>query len=192
MKIVHILVFTVCLSATIYAQDETQKVENSIKNQFQEVLDTSNDFQDFKVIKKTKMTALQSNVLDSITKLEEALISKQLQINEQQSTIKTLENNLNATKENLEVSKDKEDGIVFLGMLLNKNTYNTLMFSIIGLLLVALLFYIYKFNNSNKVTKESKEKLEGIETEFERFRQKKLEDEQILRRKLQDEINKNK
>ena len=66
------------------------------------------------------------------------------------------------------------------------------MWSIIGLLIIGLLFFIYKFKNSNAVTKEAKLKLAETEEEFDQHRQKKLEEQQQLRRKLQDEINKNK
>ena len=49
---------------------------------------------------------------------------------------------------------------------------------------------MYKFYNSNTVTKEAQNNLTDVEQEFELHRKKSLEKEQKLRRKLQDEINK--
>ena len=88
-------------------------------------------------------------------------------------------------------SIEKEDGIEILGMLTKKSTYNTIMWSIIALLIAAFLFIFFKFNKSNAVTKEANLKLAETEEEFDAHRQKTLEREQQLRRKLQDEINKN-
>ena len=67
-----------------------------------------------------------------------------------------------------------------------------MLFSTIGMLVLGLLFFIIKFKNSNIITKQTKHKLSEIEQEFDSYRQKKLEEQQILRRKLQDEINKKK
>jgi hypothetical protein len=66
------------------------------------------------------------------------------------------------------------------------------MWSIIGALLALLIFFVYKFNNSNVVTKEAKLALSEMEEEFEEHRKVALEREQKVRRQLQDEINKQK
>jgi hypothetical protein len=66
------------------------------------------------------------------------------------------------------------------------------MWSIIAALFALLLFFIYKFKNSNTLTRQAKFKLEEVESEFEEHRRIALEREQKVRRQLQDEINKNK
>ncbi|MCB0431897.1 MAG: tRNA (guanine-N1)-methyltransferase, partial [Mangrovimonas sp.] len=66
------------------------------------------------------------------------------------------------------------------------------LWGIIGILLALLGFFIYKFKNSNTITKESKKALADIELEFEEHRKVALEREQKVRRQLQDELNKQK
>jgi len=66
------------------------------------------------------------------------------------------------------------------------------MWGIIGVLAVLWLFFAYKFKSSNSITKEANTKLAETEQEFEEHRKRALEREQQVRRKLQDEINKNK
>ena len=73
-----------------------------------------------------------------------------------------------------------------------KISYNMLIWYIIGALLDLLIFFVYKFNNSNVVTKEAKLALAEMEEEFEEHRKVALEREQKVRRQLQDEINKQK
>ena len=55
-----------------------------------------------------------------------------------------------------------------------------------------LNIFIFKFKRSNTLTKEAQEKLIDTEAEYDTHRQNALEREQQLRRKLQDELNKQK
>ena len=166
--------------------------ENDLENQFNEVLKKSNNYQEYKVIKKVEINALKKNVLDTVSALEQNIASSSIEIEEQKSTISSLNTELETTKNNLTVSKGKEEGIELLGILTNKSTYNTLVFSLIGILLLTIFVLFYKFNNSNSVTKSTLTKISETEEELDTFRQKSIEREQQLRRKLQDEINKNK
>ncbi|EDM43508.1 UDP-N-acetylglucosamine 1-carboxyvinyltransferase [unidentified eubacterium SCB49] len=178
------------LTFNVLAQSNTEN-NNSIKNQFIDVVDGSNSYQEFKVIPKSKLIVLRKNVSDSIDKLEQTILASQNKIDEQKAQISQLENTLSNTNADLAVSKEKEDGISFFGSLVKKATYNTIMWSIIGGLILALAFFIFKFKNSNAITKEANIKLAETESEFEAHRSKKLEEIQQIRRKLQDEINKN-
>ena len=67
-----------------------------------------------------------------------------------------------------------------------------ILWSIIAVLLGLLLIYIFRFNRSNSVTLSTNGKFDELEIEYENHRQRSLEREQQLRRKLQDEINKQK
>ena len=182
-----ILLSFLVVSTSFFAQDNS----NSIENQFINVIDKSNNYQEFKVIKKTKIYNLRKNVLDSISALEAKIGTSQSEIERQKTEIESLTQNLGTTQSNLTASIEKEDGIEILGMLTKKSTYNTILWSIILGLIAILGFLFYKFKNSHAVTKAVKLKYDEIETEFEAHRRKTLENEQQLRRKLQDEINKN-
>ena len=180
------------LCATLsYSQNNAQK-ENSIEAQFVEVIDKSNNYQKYKVIKRTKLAGLRQNILDSIKALEESIQQKDITIAAQNSDITSLEARLNTTQNNLNTSIEKEGIISLFGITTKKGTYNFLLFSTIGILILGLFLFIVKFKNSNIITKQTKLKLSEIEQEFDTYRQKKLEEQQLLRRKLQDEINKNK
>ena len=75
-------------------------------------------------------------------------------------------------------------------MPLTKGTYMAMMWGIVAILILALVFFIYKFKNSNAVTKEAKKRLDDTEKEFDTYKKKALEKEQRLGRLLQDEKNK--
>ncbi len=175
------------VSITGFSQDDN----NSIENQFIKIVDQSNNFQEFKVIKKTKMKVLQKNVIDSIAALKAQITTSQVEIEKQKSEIEQLTKNLNTTESNLSASIEKEDGIEVLGTITKKTTYNSIVWSIILGLIAILGLIFFKYKSSHVITKDTKLKLTEIETDFDAHRRKTLENEQLLRRKLQDEINKN-
>ena len=63
---------------------------------------------------------------------------------------------------------------------------------LIVVFLTLFILYFIKFNQSNKITTESKLALKELEEAFNEHRSKALEREQKIMRKLQDELNKQK
>ncbi|MDO1502661.1 hypothetical protein Q2T40_21440 [Winogradskyella maritima] len=63
---------------------------------------------------------------------------------------------LEETTNNLTSVTEEKDSMSFLGIMVSKSTYNTILWSVMGCLLVFLLFFIYKFRNSNVLTQEAK------------------------------------
>ncbi|RKF04646.1 hypothetical protein C8N26_0031 [Tenacibaculum lutimaris] len=185
-KIAFIFIFT----QSIIAQENLPEQPNTVENQFNELYKKSNNYQIYKVIKKNEYLRLQKSILDSIKVIKTDAASKQVKINEQQKSITELQTKIDTLNTDLATSIGKEDAISFIGIPLDKATYNTIVWGIIFSLLAGLAFFIYRFNNSNVVTKETKSLLADTEEEFEQYKRKSIEKEQKLRRQLQDEINK--
>lgn len=183
-----LLLFTI----PFFAQEATNDVQsNTLEEQFVQVVDKSNNYQDYKIIQKSKINQLRINILDSIKNLKSTIESTNLEIIQKKNQIDSLTSDLKNTELELANSIEKENAIDFFGIETTKSTYNALMWSIISVLLLSLGLFIFKFRNSNMITKDARNKLIEVEEEFDRHRQKTLEEQQQLRRKLQDEINKN-
>ena len=182
-----LLLWFLVVSITGFSQDDS----NSIESQFIKVVDKSNSYQKYKVIKKTKIEGLRKNVLDTIEMLELKIATSKDQIGNLKSQIELLTKTLDTTKSNLAASIEEEDKIEALGLVMTKTTYNTLLWSIISGLLGLLGFLLYKHKNGHEITKNTKLRLTEVESDFDAHRKKTLTNEQLLRRKLQDEINKN-
>ena len=183
-----LLLFTIPL----FAQEATNDVQsNTLEEQFVQVVDKSNNYQDYKIIQKSKINQLRINILDSIKNLKSTIESTNLEIIQKKNQIDSLTSDLKNTELELANSIEKENAIDFFGIETTKSTYNALMWSIISVLILSLGLFIFKFRNSNVITKDARNKLVEVEEEFDRHRQKTLEEQQQLRRKLQDEINKN-
>ncbi len=184
-NIAFISILTLLVATPIFGQQ-------TIDQQFEDLLKKSNNYQEYKVVKKEKIYTLRKNILDSISKFEETIQTSTSKIEQQNSSITALNTNLEQTKKELTVSKGKENGIVVLGMLTNKTTYTLIVFITLAILIFIIVVLFIKYKSSFAIIKTTKSKLVETDEEFENFRQRSLEREQQIRRKLQDEINKNK
>jgi hypothetical protein len=189
MKSSFLAFFLILSSASITAQ-QTVTEENTLENQFDKIYRISTSYQTYKVISKEGFQKLKSNVLDSLNLIENALSEKVSLLKTKESDIQRLNEKINNTQISLDASIKKENSISLFGLALNKTTYNSILWFLIIVLLMGMLFFMYKFSNSNLLTKEAKHNLAEVEQELSLFRKKTLENEQKLRRQLQDEINK--
>ncbi len=194
MKTINFL-FVLLFSTSLFAQTKLTKKEirelpNTIENEFKKAYGLSNTWKEYKMIPRNEFLVFQKNVLDSVTILRKEIVARQEIVDSQKKEITTLNENVSKVSYDLTSSQDKENQISVLGIATNKTTYNMFTWSLIGILLLALVFFISKFKSSNFLTKKAKNDLAEIEQEFESFRKKSLEKEQKLRRQLQDEINK--
>ena len=189
MKSSFLAFFLIVSGFSITAQ-QTVTEENTLENQFDKIYRISTSYQTYKVISKEGYRKLKNNVLDSLNLIENMLSKKVSLLKTKESDIQRLNEKINNTQINLDASIKKENSISLFGLALNKTTYNSILWFLIIALLVGMLFFMYKFSNSNLLTKEAKHNLAEVDQELSQFRKKTLEKEQKLRRQLQDEINK--
>lgn len=186
-----ILLLTVCFALYVLPAIAQQKT-TTLEELFVDVIDKSNRYEEYKVVKIYKLNNLKKNVEDSIASIKKDLENAQGTIALQKSEIDTLTQSMSSLQTELNTSIENQDGINLFGALINKTTYKITMWGIIGILVLVVLYLLFKFKNSNVITKAAKLKLTETDEEFETHRQQALEREQQLRRKLQDEIIKNK
>ena len=190
------LLITLFLTFQLFAQQSkdsitTTKPINTIDLQFNTLYKKSGSYQIYKVVLKTAFRELQANAVDSMQTLTNTISKKNSTINQQKDTIASLQKTSQDTNTQLNDSLEKENSITLFGMQLTKGSYSFILFAIIFVLLVLLLYVLYKYKNSHELTKKAKYGLEDVELEFTIFRKKSIEREQKIRRELQDLIIKN-
>lgn len=192
-KLILAFLFTISISAQTETEKETLSLnDGTIDNQFEYIIKKSNRYQEYKVVKTNWLYTLKAHTLDSLSALRKDLADTQAIVDTQANEISGLKTNLTDTQGNLDKTNVEKNSMALFGLQMSKTSYNLLMWSIIGALLVLLLLFIYKFRNSNSVTRITKNNLTDIEEEFEEHRRNALEREQKVRRQLQDELNKQK
>ena len=194
-KLAIVLLFLLSISlsfAQVQPEEKLSLNKSTINNQFEYVITKSNRYQEYKVVKKTWLYALKAHTLDSLKAVKKQLSDTKILVDNQDKEIQVLKTNLTDTNSTLNQTNLEKDSMSLFGMLMSKTSYNVLMWSIIGGLLAFLLLFVYKFKNSNAVTKDAQFSLAETEEEFEEHRKRALEREQKVMRRLQDEINKQK
>ncbi|ADF53916.1 hypothetical protein [Zunongwangia profunda] len=186
--LITLLIFT-AFTLKSNAQDSILTT-NPIQQKFQELIESSNNYQEYKVVNYDELVDLRDKTNDYIQELKDQITVGKNTADQQEEEIANLEGELKTTQQNLQQVTEEKDNIVFLGMPLTKGTYMAMMWGIVAILILALVFFIYKFKNSNAVTKEAKKRLDDTEKEFDTYKKKALEKEQRLGRLLQDEKNK--
>jgi len=172
----------------INAQDFNSS-ETPILDGFTTLIEKSNDYQGYKVVDYNDLVSLKKNTIEFIAFLKNEITTQQNSIDQQKDEISELKASLETTKQNLAAVTAEKDAITFLGMPFSKGSYMALMWGIVAFLIIALLFFIFRFKKGNIQTTEAKKNLLLTEKEFEDYRAKALEKEQRLGRLLQDERN---
>lgn len=162
----------------------------TLEGVFQQLIDRSGAWQNFKMLDRGKLAAFQRSMTDSINGVRSQLVAEKQKVKENEATIKELNDKITEIQAVLDQTKDQKDSVNFFGLLISKSLYNTIMWSIVLALASLLVLYIYKFSNGNVVTKKSINDLNELQEEYENYRKAAIEREQKVRRQLQDEINK--
>lgn len=176
------------------AQQDLSLDRGTIDSQFEFVYKKSGNYRAdgkrYEVVRIISLDKLRKNVLDTLTASYKNAAELQTTITGHESTISSLNKKLEETTNNLGAVTEEKDSMSFLGIMVSKVTYNSILWSIIAGLLGLTLFFMYKFRRSNILTQEAKSNLSELETEYEDHRRRALEREQKISRQLQDEINK--
>lgn len=189
----HILtLLTLCLSLSLWSQENQPKDEtNQAVQDFQKLIKKSNNFKEYKVIEKVKINAVERKVSQEIEALVTDITELNKTIENKDELIQSHESDIDKLKSQVNNLQNQQNEIKFLGsMPLTKANYKIIIWSVITVLILLLLFFIFKFRRGHLVNSEIKENLNNLEQEFDSYKQNALEKQQRLGRQLQDEKNK--
>lgn len=178
------------------AASQLERNQGTIDNQFEYLITKSYNYTNargtkFKSVRYYWLTELKANTLDSLSQLKKALDTTKSLVENQATEIENLKVNLSKSEKALTDSNNQKDSTSFFGLKTTKTLFNSIICAIIIGLIALLIWFIYKFKDSNELTKTAKYKLKEVEAEYEDHRRIAIEREQKVRRQLQDEINKN-
>ncbi len=200
-RILFIMLFLLAYNQ-LFAQEPKEKQQElsldkgSIDSQFEFIYKKSGNYRAegkrYEVVRNISLDKLRKNVLDTLNTYNKKATELKATITGHTTNIGSLNKKLEETTNNLISVTEEKDSMSFLGILVSKIMYNTILWTIIAGLLGLMLLFMYKFRRSNILTQEAKSNLSELETEYEGHRRRTLEREQKISRQLQDEINKHK
>jgi septal ring factor EnvC (AmiA/AmiB activator) len=197
-KVTHLfLILFLFISTIVVSQNNKGNItqpeldSGTIENQFDYIITKSSSFKDFQLIRKVSILKVKEHTLDSLKSIKNELGASKKSLTQVKATIKGLESEITSLKNEIELTAKDKDSISIFGNQINKTTYNTIVWSIIVVLTLTLLFFVYQFKNNQSIAKQAKREYSKMEDELDAFKKKAMKKEQELMRKLQDEINKN-
>ncbi len=164
--------------------------KGTIADQFKFVVIRSNSYGNKKIIREEWLKSLKDHVLDSLQTFKKALANERQQVITQKDEIEALQKKLESANAEIKTLNSEKSSVSFLGAQMNKTAYKGLVWTIIAGLLGGLLFFLYRFKQSNSITKETRKTVEELRGEFEAYKKRALEREQKVRRELQNVLNK--
>ena len=187
-----LLLFFTLIFTSLNAEDpkELSLDSGNVDNQFEYVIKKSNNYQQYEVIPKEWMVQLRDQVKDTLNGMRLEKTSLQQELNQRAERIEELTSQLASTRDSLGNSRAAQEEMALLGTPTSKSTYRLIMWSVVGLLFLFLLIFMFRFRRSNVITVRAKENLSNLQEEFDDHRKRSLDREQKLRRELQDELNK--
>lgn len=178
--------------ATAYQKRVVDTIKNtdfSLQGQYRFLLSRSRSSYGSKLINPVRLDALWKSVNDTLRKERAALKSASIKLTEQEKEIANLKAEVNGKESSLNETNAKADEISFLGISFTKGTYNALVWSIIGILAIALFVVIARSTKSILEAKHRTQLYDEISAEYQAYKTKSNEQQRKLARELQDERN---
>lgn len=191
-KITFFTLFCLLFTSAFSKKDpEAWKTQKTLESQYSFFKTNSSAWNGYLMTKEPQLNEFHKSIIDTVNGLEKQISQNHLKINTAQKEISSLTKQLKETQTKLEQSLSKENELSTLGMSVNKNSFPTILYSIIALtLLIAIIGFILFFR-SNIVTKETEKRYLELTEEFKTHKAKAMDRETKLRRELQTERNKN-
>lgn len=177
-------------SADISAQNEAKGGSQTLREQFQEIIDKSETYTEYKVIRRTKLDQYSKSVQDTLNTNRSQINGLNRKVADQQDQISSLRGQITALEAQLADSEEQRNNLSFLGINLNKATYHIIVWVIIAALAVFGIIAYSSFMRSNVITTKTKKEYKELEVEYEDHKRNSHERQIKTGRELQTERNK--
>jgi len=143
---------------------------SSLKDQLIYLDEHTKIYDNFRAIREDMFQKMKKNVSDTISLTYSKIVSLNKTKSQLNHTIDSLRTNLESTKTSLDEVTTSKNSLSVLGMEVNKMTYNKLMWSILGILVAALLIGFLIFKRNLTAIFNTKNEYQELKNEFEAYR----------------------
>jgi len=182
-----IAIFFVVVAVPVSAQ-EPQEPYN-LGEKFDDLIQRSETYQVYKVIRRDNINALWSEVIDTLSlnsskiqRLSSTLSSMEAEKESLTGKINDLDNELLATKNQL-------GSVSFLGAPLPESTYHAIVWVLIIVLIAIASWLGWMYRKSFEITDKSKKEYQALQKEYDIFRDASREKQVKIKRELQTALN---
>ena len=181
---------TAAVTKSSYYRDTVKNTDPSLNGQYQFMLSRTKTSADgYKMVAGYRLDQLWKNVGDTLRKERAEIRNLQQKLTEQQKTVSYLKTEISGKEASLTENTNKVNEIRFLGIPFEKGTYNIIVWSLIGVLAVALIVIIARSGKNISEAKHRTQLYNEVAEEYQAYKAKAVEKERKLARELQDERN---
>ncbi len=185
------LAFAVLAAFSAEGQNRPGTLDSgSVAQQFEYVIDESGRYQEYKVIKRVWIDALEDHVADTLKVLRQKINGDAREISDRDNQIESLQAELNGTKETLTKTESERDSIRFLGIPMSKGAYSSMVWGLVAVLLLVAGFLFTRTRAAVGEAAANRKMHDDLQEDYDAYKKRALEREQKLKRELQDELNK--
>ena len=195
LKLLLVSFFILAFFGGSFAQSDNENSGSldagTIESQYDYIWKSSNKYQDHKVVRAFKLNKFRDNVIDSLKALEQEIISLNISIVSKNSSNRGLNTTIDTLNTQLFQAISEKESFSILGTSTSKSIFKSLFWTITFVLGFLLIFLFFRLKSKTAIAKEARVNFSMLEHEFEDFKKRSREKEQVLARQLQNEINKN-
>lgn len=162
----------------------------SLDNDFNQLMDKSETYDKYKVVSKTKINELWGDVQKEISSRDITIGELKRNSVEAKVTKDSLTARINTLTRRLNESEARNGGIPFLGIEIAHTVYHSVVWSIIGVLVVGLIYFGFRFKMSGKVVDQLLLEKEALAAEHEDHKFNAHQKMLKTKRELQTALNK--
>ena len=194
LKLLLVSFFILAFFGGSFAQSDNENSGSldagTIESQYDYIWKSSNKYQDHKVVRAFKLNKFRDNVIDSLKALEQEIISLNISIVSKNSSNRGLNTTIDTLNTQLFQAISEKESFSILGTSTSKSIFKSLFWTITFVLGFLLIFSFFRLKSKTAIAKEARVNFSMLEHEFEDFKKRSREKEQVLARQLQNEINK--
>jgi hypothetical protein len=167
--IITVLIVT-AMKVTGQAVMPDELIKNPLKEQLKYLEGRTIIYENYRAIREDMFQKLKSNVNDSLSAADKKIAGLKKTASELNFSLDSLRANLQLTKTSLEEMTRTKNNLKVIGLNVNKDTYNGIMWTILGGLVALLLIGFLVFQRNLSTTSNTKKEFQELKTEFEAYR----------------------
>lgn len=176
----------ICQESTNGSTEEKQKTvletlkSDPLETQMEVLTRRTRIYDNVRGVREDYFQLMTKNSVDSLNAEKDKTKTLRKNVARLNATVDSLSKVLTTTYEELDATNKTKDSMTFLGKEIKKNIYNSIMWTVIIILLTLLIVGGIAFKRNASTTRNAKTEYEALQAEYEEYKQKvRIEREKI-------------
>ena len=167
--IITVVIIT-AMKVTGQAVMPDELIKNPLKEQLKYLEGKTIIYENYRAIREDMFQKLKSNVNDSLSAADKKIAGLKKTASVLNLSLDSLRANLELTKTSLAEMTRMKNNLKVIGLNVNKDTYNGIMWTILGGLVALLLIGLLVFQRNLSTTSNTKKEFQELKDEYEGYR----------------------